>query len=192
MKSLTRQWVPLSWQPSSSVTPLWVRHLLTCSLVCWVLWPWGFTPWWRSACSQPCRSTLIQTEHSPHLCMDVSHSVCYHVSVIFSQKQNKIFARRQAFTRFLSWLLLVWGKCYSKLFSNTRWCMSVAMSCNIIGHMINFGYLLADVKPLLLFSILHWQMLLPKFTVADHIVKTYGRCYCHISVMDVITTCNCY
>ena len=35
-------------------------------------------------------------------------------------------------------------------------------------------------------------MLLPKFTVADLIAYTYGRCYCHISVVDVITTCNCY
>ena len=66
------------------------------------------------------------------------------------------------------------------------------MSCNIIGHMINFGYLMADVKPNMLFVILYWQMLLQRFTVADLIAKTYGRCYCHISVVDVITTCKCY
>ena len=66
------------------------------------------------------------------------------------------------------------------------------MSCNIIGHMIHFDHLMADVKPFLLFNILHWQMLLPKFTVADLIANTYGRCYCHISVVDVITTCICY
>ena len=54
--------------------------------------------------------------------------------------------------------------------------------------MINFDYLMADVKPFLLLSILHWQMLWPKFTVEDLIANTYGRCYCHISMVDVNTT----
>ena len=70
--------------------------------------------------------------------------------------------------------------------------MSVGMSCNIIGHMINYGYLMADVKPNMLFCYIALADVLPRFTVAGLIAKTYGRCYCHISVVDVITTCKCY
>ena len=31
-----------------------------------------------------------------------------------------------------------------------------------------------------------------KLTVADLIATTCGRCYCHIIVVDVVTTFNCY
>ena len=72
------------------------------------------------------------------VCMDVSHSIWYYVDVIFSQKQNNNFVTRQAFTRFLSWLLLAWGKCCSKLFSNTWWCRVLVCPVIYIGHMINF------------------------------------------------------
>ena len=50
--------------------------------------------------------------------------------------------------------------------------------------MINFDYLMADVKPFLLLSILHWQMLWPKFTVEYLIANTYGRCYYHINIKN--------
>ena len=59
-----------------------------------------------------------------------------YVSDLCSQKQNKSIARRQGFTRFLSWLLLVWGKCSSKLFCNTKWWISVVMPNNLIGLII--------------------------------------------------------
>ena len=36
---------------------------------------------------------------------------------------------------------------------------------------MNFGYLMADVKPNMLFVILYWQLLLPRFTVVDLIAK---------------------
>ena len=63
--------------------------------------------------------------------MDVSHSACLHIDELtFSKKQNNFFVKRQAFARFPSWLLPGLRKCWSKLFSNTWWCMSVGLPLN--------------------------------------------------------------
>ena len=39
------------------------------------------------------------------ICMDVSHSVCYHVIFLFSLEQNKIFSCETSFCQNPSWLL---------------------------------------------------------------------------------------
>ena len=42
----------------------------------------------------------------------------------------------------------------------------------------------------LLFGVLHWLMLLPSLLWQILLPQPYGRCYCHNSVVDVVTTCN--
>ena len=113
---------------------------------------------------------------------------------------------------------LVWGKCLSKLFSNTKWCISVGLPYNFIGHII---ILMADVKLFFIvyfiwvdviakvtvadliakfmadvIAIIVWLMLLPlvilwyvSITLAGVIANLYlGRSYCHIIVVDVVNT----
>ena len=60
------------------------------------------------------------------------------------------------------------------------------MPYNLIGHII---ILMADVKP---FIIIYFILVdvIAKVTVADLIAKVYGKCYCHNSVVGVVTTCN--
>ena len=75
--------------------------------------------------TSPDSSILVQAKAM--IWVDVSHSVWYHVILLFSLKQNNNFCCKASFHQILSWLLLVWGKCCSKLISNTRWCMSVGI-----------------------------------------------------------------
>ena len=48
--------------------------------------------------------------------------------------------------------------------------------------------------PLVMFNVLtlHWQVLLPSLLWQILLPKSYGRCYCHIIVVDVISTLCCY
>ena len=60
------------------------------------------------------------------------------------------------------------------------------MPYNLIGHII---ILMADVKPFFIIFCFILADVIAKVTVADLIAKIYGRCYCHNSVVDVVTTC---
>ena len=71
-------------------------------------------------------------------------------------------------------------KMLTKLFSNTKWCMSVGMPCNLIGHIINSINLMADVKPFFVIYYIALADIIAKLTVAVLLAKPYGRCYCHI------------
>ena len=85
--------------------------------------------------------------------------------LIFSRTEQ-IFVERQAFTRSLSWLLLVWGKCWCKLFSNTWWCMSVGLPLNFSWPDVNINW----------FNGRCWAIMF--IILTDVIAKNYGRSYC--------------
>ena len=107
----------------------------------------------------------------------------------FSQKQNLNFVERQAFASFKHGFFQVWGKMFTPIISNTKWCHSVGLSCNFIRTCL-FCF--------------DWQMLLPLFVyqnLADvipfvclwlmwnHLFCFIGRCYClMLYVTDVIVT----
>ena len=46
---------------------------------------------------------------------------------------------------------------------------------------------MADVKPFFVLYCIALADVIAKLTVADLIAETYGRCYCHNSVVDVAT-----
>ena len=58
-------------------------------------------------------------------------------SAIFSLKENHNFVIRQAFVRYILWLLVISGTC-SKLCTNTRLCMGDAMPCDCYQTGDNF------------------------------------------------------
>ena len=64
------------------------------------------------------------------------------------------------------------------------------MPYNLIGHIINSIILMANVKPLFVSYCIALADVVAKLTVADLLAKACGRCYCHNSVVDVVTTCN--
>ena len=92
----------------------------------------------------------------------------------FLKNRTNFFVKRQTFARSLSLLLLVWGKCWSKLFSNTWWCISVGLPLNFSWADVNINW----------FNGRCWAIMF--IILTDVIAKNcgrsccqfLGRCYC--------------